>query len=116
MVNAHADNTEIQMRKGMLEFCTLLAISEQARYASEILERLRQAELIVVEGTLYPLLSRLRREELLKYEWVESTSGPPRKYYKLTPQGRQTLKQLLGTWKQLSTSISSFVSAYADNN
>ncbi len=115
MSDSHAENAEVQMRKGMIEFCTLLALSGEPMYASEILAGLKKADLIVVEGTLYPLLSRLRREELLTYEWEESSAGPPRKYYRLTTQGKQTLKTLMGTWKQLSASIETFVAQYEKN-
>lgn len=98
-----------QMRKGILEFCVLLIISRRAVYASEILETLKEAELIVVEGTLYPILSRLRKEALLDYQWVESLSGPPRKYYKLTKNGKEHLKELKKNWKNLSQSIQSLL-------
>lgn len=115
MTSNYANNVEVQMRKGMIEFCTLLTLSGDPMYASEILERLKEADLIVVEGTLYPLLTRLRREDLLSYEWVESRSGPPRKYYRITSKGRQVLKTLSSTWKQFSASIENFVSQYEKN-
>src|SRR3989344_293186 len=88
------ENTKAQMRKGILEFCVLLAISEDETYPSDILKELKDFNLIVVEGTLYPLLSRLKDAGLLEYKWVESKAGPPRKYYKLTDSGRQALKAL----------------------
>ncbi|MCB0397654.1 MAG: PadR family transcriptional regulator, partial [Flavobacteriales bacterium] len=88
------ENTKAQMRKGILEFCILSLVSEDDAYASDIIERLKQSRLIVVEGTLYPLLTRLKNAGLLSYRWEESTSGPPRKYYKLTPVGKQFLKEL----------------------
>lgn len=94
-----------QMRRGILEFCILLTISKERKYASDIIKELKSADLIVVEGTLYPLLSRLRQSGLLGYAWEESPSGPPRKYYELTDSGRTTLKQLEATWKNLSDSI-----------
>jgi PadR family transcriptional regulator PadR len=103
------DNYRTQMRKGVLEFAILLAISRQERYASEILDELKKADLIVVEGTLYPLLSRLNSAGVLKYSWEESPGGPPRKYYALTPKGRSALAQLKEAWRALSDSISSLL-------
>lgn len=98
-----------QMRKGMLEFCTLLIIEKQKAYASDILEGLKQANLLVVEGTLYPLLSRLKSQGILGYSWEESKSGPPRKYYELTADGKKELTQLKSTWKDLTSSINSLI-------
>ncbi len=100
-----AENTQTQMRKGILEYCVLLIISRGEIYASDIIAELKQAKLLVVEGTLYPLLTRLKNNGLLAYNWVESTSGPPRKYYVLTPEGQQILKQLDGTWEELAYAI-----------
>ena len=80
----NVDNVKSQMRKGMLEYCILLLLHREPSYASDIIQKLKDAKLIVVEGTLYPLLTRLKNDGLLSYEWVESTQGPPRKYYKLT--------------------------------
>jgi PadR family transcriptional regulator, regulatory protein PadR len=94
-----------QMRKGMLELCTLLIIEKEKVYASKILSTLKDANLIVVEGTLYPLLSRLKSQGLLDYSWKESKAGPPRKYYELTSEGRRTLIHLKVIWKELVTSI-----------
>jgi PadR family transcriptional regulator, regulatory protein PadR len=108
-----ADNTKAQMRKGILEFCILLLISKKALYASDILEKLKEADLLVVEGTLYPLLSRLKNAGLLSYEWRESKSGPPRKYYELTKSGKEALKELVKTWDSLSDSITSLLSSHA---
>lgn len=93
------------MRKGMLEFCTLLIVSRDTAYASDILNELKQADLIVVEGTLYPLLTRLKSEGFLEYDWQESASGPPRKYYSLTPTGKARLADMKATWKSLVESI-----------
>ena len=87
----NVDNVKSQMRKGMLEYCILLLLHREPSYASDIIQNLKEAKLIVVEGTLYPLLTRLKNDDLLAYEWVESTQGPPRKYYTLTDQGRQTI-------------------------
>jgi PadR family transcriptional regulator, regulatory protein PadR len=103
------DNTKAQMRKGSLEFIILLLIANGPVYSSDILQKLKEAELIVVEGTLYPLLSRLKNAELLKYDWQESKSGPPRKYYNLTKKGEDTLAQLKLTWKNLNKSINSLM-------
>jgi len=106
------ENSKAQMRKGTLEFAILLIIARGNVYAGEILEELHKADLIVVEGTLYPLLNRLKREELLDYTWQESPSGPPRKYYSLTQTGQEMIQSLTSTWKSLSTSIQSLISSY----
>src|SRR5476651_1646724 len=86
--------SETQMRKGMLTYCVLLLLKDGKVYTSEIIRALRKAELIVVEGTLYPLLSRLAKDELLAYEWQESEQGPPRKYYWLTDEGQKLQAEL----------------------
>lgn len=99
------ENTKAQMRKGILEYCVLSIISEGEVYPSDILEELKKAKLIVVEGTLYPLLTRLKNAGLLAYSWVESKSGPPRKYYRLTTMGEIALKELNKTWKELVESV-----------
>lgn len=113
MPNERSDNNEkIQMRKGVLEFCILLITSKRRVYASDILQELLQSELLVVEGTLYPLLNRLRRESLLQYEWVESSAGPPRKYYSITPEGKKTLSQHLAAWNALSRSVTTLLQRY----
>ncbi len=103
------ENTKAQMRKGILEFCVLLIISKGEVYASDILRDLKKADVIVVEGTLYPLLSRLKSLELLHYVWKESEEGPPRKYYTLTEKGQKNLEQLKATWSNLKKSISSLI-------
>ncbi len=100
------ENTQTQMRKGILEYCILSIISHGEIYASDILNELRNAKLLVVEGTLYPLLTRLKNNGLLSYEWLESTSGPPRKYYQLTEQGRTVLVELEKTWDELHYAVS----------
>lgn len=105
----NVENTKAQMRKGSLEFCILLIISKDEVYASDILKELKKSDLIVVEGTLYPLLSRLKSLELLNYTWKESESGPPRKYYTLTEKGRENLEQLKRTWHELTKSINSLI-------
>lgn len=103
------ENTKAQMRKGILEFCILLIISRDRVYASEILQALKDADLIVVEGTIYPLLTRLKNAELLEYHWEESQSGPPRKYYSLTAKGKAFLKELHTTWKGLDKSTNQLI-------
>ncbi|WP_316739793.1 PadR family transcriptional regulator [Pedobacter aquatilis] len=100
-----AENTQTQMRKGILEYCVLSIISRGEIYASDIIAELRSAKLLVVEGTLYPLLTRLKNNGLLSYNWVESTSGPPRKYYTLTDDGRGILAQLDQTWQELAYAV-----------
>ena len=99
------ENTKAQMRKGILEFCILSLLKDKDCYTSEILEMLKDAKLLVVEGTIYPLLTRLKNDDLLSYRWEESTSGPPRKYYKLTEQGESFLKELAETWTELSNAV-----------
>ena len=99
------DKTNAQMRKGVLELCVLSVISDQEVYTSDILLSLKEAQLLVVEGTVYPLLTRLKNDGVLKYRWEESSSGPPRKYYSLTDPGKETLKSLAVTWKQLTDSV-----------
>ncbi|HPA35378.1 MAG TPA: PadR family transcriptional regulator [Chitinophagales bacterium] len=97
------ENTKVQMRKGILEFCILGIISRGEVYASDILDALKSANMLVVEGTVYPLLTRLKNAGLLTYEWKESSSGPPRKYFTLTPEGQQALQELKETWNELAT-------------
>jgi PadR family transcriptional regulator PadR len=99
------ENTQSQMRKGVLEYCILTLASGGEVYASDIITHLKEAKLIVVEGTLYPLLTRLKNAGLLKYEWKESDQGPPRKYYSLTEEGIKFNTQLAETWKELSDSV-----------
>ena len=111
------DNVKVQMRKGLLEYCILLTIArEKKAYASDILTELKKDDLLVVEGTLYPLLSRLKSDLLLDYEWEESSAGPPRKYYHLTPKGKLNLQALNETWEGLATSINSLVKKYEKNH
>jgi PadR family transcriptional regulator, regulatory protein PadR len=95
------ENTQVQMRKGILEYCILHIIARGEVYASDMLDELTSAKMIVVEGTLYPLLTRLKNSGLLEYKWVESKSGPPRKYYKLTDNGQSFLQGLTETWNDL---------------
>lgn len=103
------ENTRSQMRKGILEYCILSIIDRHECYASDIIDRMKQARLIVVEGTLYPLLTRLKNTGLLSYKWEESKSGPPRKYYALTQEGRDFLGELHATWEELSGAVSSIM-------
>ncbi|HIY76690.1 MAG TPA: PadR family transcriptional regulator [Candidatus Sphingobacterium stercorigallinarum] len=104
-----AENTQTQMRKGILEYCILAVISRGEIYASDIISELKRAELLVVEGTLYPLLTRLKNNGLLSYSWKESTSGPPRKYYQITELGLSVLKKLDVTWKELVFAVETSV-------
>lgn len=99
------NNAKSQMRKGMLEYCILLLLKRQPAYASDIIQQLKEAELLVVEGTLYPLLTRLKKDGLLAYEWQESTQGPPRKYYRLTDEGQQFLTELDLAWGEISNTV-----------
>jgi PadR family transcriptional regulator PadR len=104
------ENTQVQMRKGILEFCILQIISRGEVYASDMLEELTSAKIMVVEGTLYPLLTRLRKAGLVEYKWVESTSGPPRKYFTITDEGRAFLNSLSLTWRELRESTNQIIS------
>jgi PadR family transcriptional regulator PadR len=99
------EKTKAQMRKGVLELCILSIIAEKDAYASDILEKLKEAKLIVVEGTIYPLLTRLKNEGLLKYRWEESKSGPPRKYYTMTEIGGKVLNDLNVSWQDLVKAV-----------
>lgn len=99
------ENTQAQMRKGVLEYCILAILSSGEAYPSEIINQLKSGKLIVVEGTLYPLLTRLKNADLLSYRWEESKSGPPRKYYQLTEKGAQFLKELDNTWSDLVKAV-----------
>ncbi|MDE1192876.1 MAG: PadR family transcriptional regulator [Arachidicoccus sp.] len=98
-------NTQSQMRKGILEFCILSIIKQAEAYPSDIAEKMKSANLNVLEGTLYPLLTRLKNAGLLTYRWVESVSGPPRKYFSLTDEGLNFLKELEATWKELADAV-----------
>ena len=99
------ENIKSQMRKGILEYCILSVIDRKEAYTSDILDNLKKADLLVVEGTLYPLLSRLKNNGILTYRWEESTAGPPRKYFCLTDEGKQLLGQLQTEWKAINQSI-----------
>ena len=99
------ENTSSQMRKGILEFCILSVIKQGEAYPSDIIEKMKSANLNIFEGTLYPLLTRLKNAELLTYRWVESNSGPPRKYFSLTEKGNDFYKELETTWTELSDAV-----------
>lgn len=101
----NADNVKSQMRKGILEYCILLLLNREPAYANDIIRILQDARLIVVEGTLYPLLTRLKNMNLLNYQWVESTQGPPRKYYALTETGENFLNELGMAWSEIEETI-----------
>ncbi len=103
------ENAKAQMRKGVLEFCILSILSRGDAYATDILNTLKESQLIVVEGTLYPLLSRQKNAGLLSYRWEESTQGPPRKYYALTDKGRDVLKELESSWHDLIDAVDSIL-------
>jgi PadR family transcriptional regulator, regulatory protein PadR len=104
-INEILEKTKKQMRRGVLELCVLSIISEEAAYPSDIITKLEAAKMIVVEGTLYPLLTRLKNDDLLAYNWQESSSGPPRKYYRLTDKGLQFLSELKNAWDELITGV-----------
>lgn len=105
MTTINVDNAKAQMRKGILEYCILSILSKGDSYAPKIISELKQAEMIVVEGTLYPILTRQKNQGLLSYRWEESPQGPPRKYYSLTPKGREALEALDKSWEELVSQI-----------
>lgn len=105
MEPVNVDNIKAQMRKGILEYCILSILSKGDAYASEIINELKNSEMIVVEGTLYPLLTRQKNQGLLTYRWEESTQGPPRKYYSITSRGSSVLDELDKVWSDLVTTI-----------
>ena len=105
------ENTHSQMRKGIFEFCILSILSHKEVYPSDIIERMKEAKLIVVEGTLYPLLTRLKNAALLTYRWEESNSGPPRKYFSLTEKGAEFYKELESTWFELANAVKALTDA-----
>jgi len=103
----NTDNVKAQMRKGVLEYCILLILSKNDVYASDIINMLKESQMIVVEGTLYPLLTRQKNAGLLSYRWEESPQGPPRKYYTITEQGSKFLKELDQSWDELIQAVQS---------
>lgn len=101
----NSENIRSQMRKGVLEYCILSILNRKESYASSIIDELKSANMIVVEGTLYPLLIRLKNQGLLSYRWEESTQGPPRKYYCITEDGRSQLMEMDASWNDLVETI-----------
>jgi PadR family transcriptional regulator PadR len=116
MSEYNVENTKSQMRKGFLEFPVLLIIGAKATYAPDILKELKKANLLVVEGTLYPLLSRLKRFGLVEYSWQESSNGPPRKIYTITVAGKEIIQQLEASWKSLDSSVNTLIKHYEKSN
>lgn len=108
-------NIKSQMRKGILEYCVLLILSKERAYPSDIINKLSEASLIVVEGTLYTLLNRLRKEGKLNYEWEESPKGPPRKYYFITPIGQSSLIEMSKAWDEIVENVTHFKNLTNDN-
>ena len=100
-----SENVRAQMRKGVLEYCILSILNRKEAYASNILEELKEANMLVVEGTLYPLLIRQKNQGLLSYRWEESPQGPPRKYYVITDKGREQLSEMDSAWEEMVRSI-----------
>lgn len=99
------ENTQSQMKKGILEFCILSIISRGEAYPSDIVDEMKNANLQILEGTLYPLLTRLKNADMLTYRWIESPSGPPRKYFSLTEKGKSFYKELERTWNELDSAV-----------
>jgi len=108
-----AEKTKAQMRKGILELCVLSIIKGSEVYPSDIIKELKQHKLIVVEGTIYPLLNRLKDASLLSYQWKESKSGPPRKYYQITSEGETVLSDLITTWEDLNIAVNKTIKTIA---
>lgn len=104
------ENTQSQMRKGILEFCIFSVIRRGEAYPSDIVEEMRAANMHILEGTLYPLLTRLKNAGMLTYRWVESNSGPPRKYFSLTQQGEEFYRELEATWNELANAVNTLAS------
>lgn len=105
MMDSNVDNIKSQMRKGVLEYCILSTLRRNDAYASSLIGELKEARMIVVEGTLYPLLTRLKNQGLLNYRWEESPQGPPRKYYSLTAKGRDILAEMDAAWQEVVASV-----------
>jgi PadR family transcriptional regulator PadR len=103
------DNSQAQMRKGVLELCIISMLAKEDSYVPDIIDKLKSSKLIVVEGTLYPLMTRLKNDCFLTYNWAESRSGPPRKYYQLTPLGKSLLKDLKKSWEELVESVDKII-------
>ncbi len=111
----NSDNAKAQMRKGVLEYCILLILNQDDAYATDLIKQLKVSQMIVVEGTLYPLLTRQKNAGLLSYRWEESTQGPPRKYYSITETGKQFLSELNEAWNELIESVTSIRTSYQNN-
>lgn len=109
------DNTQSQMKKGILEFCILSVIKKGEAYPSDIVEEMKQANMQILEGTLYPLLTRLKNAEMLSYRWVESNSGPPRKYFSLTDRGQLFYNELEKTWRDLVAGVERVINGTHEN-
>jgi PadR family transcriptional regulator, regulatory protein PadR len=109
------DNTASQMRKGVLEFCILSVIKQGEAYPSDIIDKMKEANFNLFEGTLYPLLTRLKNAEFLTYRWVESNSGPPRKYFSLTDKGADFYRELEATWNELANAVKAVTDIHTDN-
>jgi PadR family transcriptional regulator, regulatory protein PadR len=109
VLKMNTDNSQSQMRKGVLELCILSILAKEDSYVPDIIDKLKESKLIVVEGTLYPLMTRLKNDGFLTYNWVESRSGPPRKYYKLTPLGKSLLKDQKKSWVELVESVDKII-------
>jgi len=105
MTDINTDNVKSQMRKGVLEYCILSILDNNDAYASSLIEELKKVKMIVVEGTIYPLLTRQKNQGLLTYRWEESQQGPPRKYYAITPKGQELLAEMDGVWLDLVETI-----------
>lgn len=105
MIDSNVDNIKSQMRKGVLEYCILSTLRRNDAYASSLIGELKEARMIVVEGTLYPLLTRLKNQGMLSYRWEESPQGPPRKYYSLTDKGRVVLAEMDAAWQEVVDSV-----------
>ncbi|MBD5184198.1 MAG: PadR family transcriptional regulator [Bacteroidales bacterium] len=115
-IEEKTSNIKSQMRKGMLEYCILLVLKDGRKYTSDIIDRMRESGLAVVEGTLYTLLNRLRKEGKLNYEWEESPKGPPRKYYMLTPAGSEVLHYMSEAWDEIANTVNSLRMMDESNN
>ncbi len=113
--NSITENSKIQMRRGILEYSILLVLQHRDDYASSIIQKLKDVDIIIVEGTLYPLLIRLKNLGLLSYRWEESPQGPPRKYYMITDKGREQLKELDATWEELVRSVETIKNLRPEN-
>lgn len=114
-LNMNIDNTQSQMRKGILEFCILSVIKRGESYPGDIVDEMRASGLQILEGTLYPLLTRLKNAEMLTYRWVESPSGPPRKYFSLTEKGQLFYQDLGRTWEELSFAVNKIITPKPTN-